>query len=185
MFNISPFILYTALCFYKDVLNYTFLDAPYLVKPEALSVTLPENCFPKFHTQGLCYVWSAEQSFLQLLDDGFKPDINKKYLMITPCQRDEKTLDTTHLEIFLKIELISINPSHDLLSDAEIFFNWFLNKKGKSNIVNKLFFKDSSDLMLNNIEIGSYGKRTYRDITYFYGTGLALPRFTQAMNKYD
>lgn len=39
------------------------------------------------------------------------------------------------------------------------------------------------DLEINNIEIGSYGFRHINNLTFIYGTGLALPRFSLANKK--
>lgn len=36
---------------------------------------------------------------------------------------------------------------------------------------------------LNGIEIGSYGYRSYRELHWIYGTGLAEPRFTLAQKS--
>jgi hypothetical protein len=40
------------------------------------------------------------------------------------------------------------------------------------------------DITLDSIEIGSYGMRELAELTFIYGTGLALPRFNQAKNYY-
>lgn len=40
----------------------------------------------------------------------------------------------------------------------------------------------SYDLEINNIEVGSYGIRQYKNLFWVYGTGLAEPRFSQAIN---
>ena len=37
----------------------------------------------------------------------------------------------------------------------------------------------SEDILINGIEYGSYGIRTFKDFYYIYGTGVALPRFSK------
>ena len=39
------------------------------------------------------------------------------------------------------------------------------------------------DISLNGIEVGSYGYRTYAGHHWIFGTGLALPRMTIALEK--
>jgi hypothetical protein len=39
---------------------------------------------------------------------------------------------------------------------------------------------DCMDLTINGIEVGSYGKREFKNIKWIYGTGLAEPRFSIA-----
>jgi hypothetical protein len=41
--------------------------------------------------------------------------------------------------------------------------------------------QEGSDLMYKGLELGSYGMRMTPDISIAYGTGLALPRFSLAL----
>ena len=137
----------------------------------------------KFLTHSeLTYVGSAEQSFIQLMSEG---EIQHgTYFAITPCHRDE-ILDETHLEVFLKIELIAIGADikNILLYDAMDVFT-FLNPRGHFEIVNSGNREGEKDILMNGIEIGSYGtSRTPDGTIYTYGTGLAEPRFSYAVSK--
>lgn len=174
-FDINIKLLHLALNFYER-LGYRHLSAPMLVDKDVVEYTLPEGCIAKEHVDGKYYVGSAEQSFLQLIKDGESFTTNK-FMMITPCQRDEKILDDQHLEIFLKIELISLNPVDDVLEDVRSFLRTITNLD--IDIMNT--GNGSRDLYINNIEVGSFGFNTYNGIKYQYGTGIALPRLTQSL----
>lgn len=178
MYNIDIELIYQAITFFKR-LGYRSLSAPMLVDGAALYATMPKNRKAKPHLN-LFYVGSAEQSFLYLLDQG--NTYSGKYMMITPCQRDEDVQDERHLEIFLKIELVAIDDtiSHqDILNDAKGFFESIY--KGQIDIVP--IAEEQSDLEINGVEVGSYGIRNYNNNRVVYGTGLALPRFTQAISR--
>ena len=107
-----------------------------------------------------------------------------KYVAASPCFRDEVKCDEIHFPYFFKVELISINsksPEWDMdqcIDHAQDFFT--ANCNDKIEIVKT---KDGFDLNLNNIEIGSYGIRSYEGFQWVYGTGLAEPRFSQAKNE--
>ena len=49
-------------------------------------------------------------------------------------------------------------------------------------IVEYLFGSSSKDININGVEVGSYGCRNFEGNIVQYGTGLALPRITQAVN---
>lgn len=161
--------------------GYQYLEVPWLISKEATNQTLPidkeimEAISPK-KSFG-CLVGSAEQSFIQLMLD--KKISSGKYCAATPCFRDDDP-DELHLTTFFKVELIDINPigNNDTFAKAWDFMSLL---KGNSD----LKFAETSegtDLMINEIEVGSYGFRQMTDpkISWYYGTGLALPRFTQA-----
>lgn len=175
MFNISASLLFKAMQFYNDN-GFVFLDAPLLVDDDIIEMTLPNDRKSHKHNE-LNYVGSAEQSFYQLLKNGFKPT-NNKYLLITPCQRDEPILDNSHLEIFLKVELIVIDGCHHgLINIVSDFY------KSIDIVSFKQLTNDGIDLMVNNVEVGSFGCRNYMGYNIVYGTGLALPRINYAVNK--
>lgn len=170
--HISADLIYKAMCFYKEQYGFKFLDAPLLVDEDIINLTIPFERKAKEHN-GLFYVGSAEQSFYQLMKNG--EELDGDFLLITPCQRNEQYLDDQHLEIFLKIELISTKSS--LLNTACDFFCCHTDK-ALYLVEDKV--SGETDIYINGIEVGSYGSREYMGKTIYYGTGLALPRFIQA-----
>ncbi|EQA7786741.1 hypothetical protein ACX818_001335 [Acinetobacter baumannii] len=176
-FTIDLPMLMRAMNFYQNR-GYRPIPAPQCVNLPAIEMTLPKGRFAKFHDLKSFYVGSAEQSFYQLMDDweklGFPlKQSDGKFMMLTPCQRNEDVLDDSHFEIFLKLELISLDGwvNYDVLS--------FLSREGLD--AKEVPLEDGTiDIELNGIEIGSYGMRTKNDIKIYYGTGLAMPRISYA-----
>ena len=161
--------------FFKNA-GYHFITVPMLIDEDVIRLTLPPDRLPKFHNNK-CYVGSAEQSIYQLIKEG--KDLPPKVLAITPCQRDESVLDELHQEIFLKIELACTDNTityRDIANDVMNFCSQFTDK---AKIVE---FDNSCDIEIGGIEVGSYGQREYKGRIIHFGTGLALPRFAQALN---
>jgi len=172
MFDIDSSLIIDAMNFYKAI-GYTPFKVPLIVDNESSGKTKPDGREDLRHLHGV-YVASAEQSFIDLIIKG---NIKKgKYCAITPCYRDEPVLDQTHLNIFLKIELVSIGIRHDIIYDA---FS-FMSKFSECKIINT---EVGQDIEVNNIEVGSYGKHVINGIPICYGTGLAEPRFSYAVSK--
>ena len=168
-YNIDANLLMKAMSFYNN-LGYKPCKCSLLVDEDVILHTLPENRKPLHHIYGKFYVGSAEQSFLQKIKDG--EVLYDKMMFITPCQRDEEVLDESHLEMFLKVELISlVSP---VLKDVESFY------KSVGYDVNIVKTSCGEDIELNNVEIGSFGSNEYLGVNYFYGTGIALPRIEYA-----
>ena len=166
-----------AINFY-ETLGYNYIEAPWIVKPEALNVTLPS------HKYGICawhptmdlgyLVGSAEQAFIQMMIEGKLQD--GKYCAAGPCFRDDEE-DELHFVTFFKVELINVGSNSkkdldDMIYEARCFMS-----RGNSTLE---YTEDGIDLMINGIEVGSYGCREYKDYKWIYGTGLALPRFNKA-----
>lgn len=168
-----------ALEFYRDR-GYTLVDLPWVASREAVTVTAPKGA-KLFTGPGGWLVASAEQSFLEQTMDYFLP-LNKKYVAITPCFRDEAIRDSLHKPYFMKVELFecALNgaPGYGMLADAFSFFGsqttGDLTTQTKTTEV---------DILLNGVEVGSYGVRSYGPYTWSYGTGLAEPRFGQANGR--
>lgn len=154
-------------------LGYKYIDVPVNVPKKVNQIT--------FKGQYINFVGSAEQSFIYLILQG---KLQKgRYQATTYCLRDEPKVDVLHLNIFLKTELISINP----VSVKEELFNIIMS----AYAILSNYFKDITivkteigyDLEINGVEIGSYGIRNFCNNTIIYGTGIALPRFWQAINR--
>jgi hypothetical protein len=166
-------------------LGYQLIEVPWLVDQQAIDVTLPPGATP-FTVNGCGelnqLVGSAEQSFVYLaLQDKLLPG---KYQALTPCFRDDKE-DELHHKYFMKLELIEINKlsnkgwnpvmsSWQVIRDAEKVLSQFTSK-----IIEVLDTDQGADLTIDGIEIGSYGVRNYKGISWVYGTGLAEPRFSK------
>ena len=179
--SFDPLTLQQALNFYIDNLNYVPLVCPSVVDLDVLYETIPKDRVPTPHLNKY-YVGSAEQSFLQLLKDGFIPKENCRYLLISPCKRDEEKHDDTHFDIFFKIELITIDKSVSLIDDALSCFEYLTKDKNKKICTSFDINTNIFDIEINDIEVGSYGSRIYNNIKYYYGTGIALPRFNYALS---
>lgn len=175
MYNIDIGLINSAYLYYL-LRGYEPLSAPLLVDKDVLDITLPEGRHGKQHLDKF-YVGSAEQSFYQLMKDGLEP--KGKYMMLTPCQRDEEASES-HLEIFLKLELISISTTPQNIAKDAFDFYKMLGEEAK--LVSKEGFCQY-DLEIGGVEVGSYGCRMYDSVCVSYGTGLALPRFSQARSR--
>lgn len=176
MSNISMARMIRAVEFYSK-LGYTLVDAPQCVDLDVSQHTKPAGVPETFHRGIKVYVGSAEQSFLQMRRDG---ELTAgRYMAVTPCVRHEPVLDSTHYQVFLKLELISVGLSEDrlLCSHAKEFFN------SEGVLTEEVITDIGVDLESGGIELGSYGTRTMLDGTqYTYGTGLAEPRMSVVVN---
>lgn len=175
-----------------DYLGYKLIEVPWLIDQQAIDVTLPPSATP-FTVSGCGklnqLVGSAEQSFIYLaLQDKLQPG---KYMALTPCFRDDKE-DELHHKYFMKLELIDIDATSaydqmmeltnvdttlaydQVMQDAKFVLSHLTKKPIK---IEKTV--EGSDLTIDGIEIGSYGIRSYKHITWVYGTGLAEPRFSK------
>jgi hypothetical protein len=174
-----------AVIFYRS-LGYNMVDAPWFVSRQALEVTAPPN--KRYCSSFLGdMVASGEQSFIQLwMDDVLKDGL---HVCVTPCFRDEEVVDKLHLNRFLKVELIEINPSVPLASieqmilDAADFFSYYVGMKN-IEVINTDIGKD---IVCKGIELGSYGYREQlidgKMMKWAYGTGCAEPRLSQVQKR--
>ncbi len=178
-FEINLPMLIKAIDYYTK-LGYRPITASQCVDKDVIDLTLPEGREAKPHIDGTYYVGSAEQSFYQLIKNyssvGASMAPTGKFMMLTPCQRDEHP-DDSHLEIFLKLELISFEAEESIVDDAKYFF------RSQGLDISIVKYTSQTDIECNGIEIGSYGSREIGNTTVFYGTGLALPRISYAMSK--
>lgn len=165
--------------------GYKYVEAPWLVESRYIKMTLPDNAQaisiqqPSRPLESPFLVGSAEQSLISL---DLKPD---RYVAVTPCFRDEEFHDILKQPYFMKIELFDNRCGDDaqkahkhmleLLRDAHQVMCEYT-----TNDLTRITTDIGYDLVLDSVEIGSYGVRSYDDTFYAYGTGLALPRFTVA-----
>lgn len=164
---------------YYTKLGYKQVEAPWVVGKEAYYVTKPQEAIDlQLEPWGGYLPASGEQSFLDLLLRG---ETFYKAFCVTPCFRHEKW-DELHLPWFFKVELIAMGNEiytdsyHGLLSDARRFFCKYIE-------TDLLRTDSGTDIVSNkrSIELGSYGLRKYKKLTWAYGTGVAEPRLSQAI----
>lgn len=168
--------------------GFTPIETPWMVdKPYSLITTSNDKAYatkPRKHLVG-----SAEQSLLQL---AFKNKLIERYRYqsITPCFRRDAE-DASHCNWFMKLELFeffrgeeSAHPIENLTLEYQYFISsaWSFFCSQSSSNVEVVPTEDGSDLEINGVEVGSYGKRRYKNITWIYGTGIALPRFNYAID---
>lgn len=178
--NISWDLIAKAVDFYQSH-GYQYIETPWFVSRDALNATLPADKEGQEIVDGYL-VGSAEQGFVQLmLDDEIQPG---KYVSVSPCHREDEE-DELHQRSFMKVELIEIDPvedwnivAHDMALLAKEFFETILDD------VEIVDTDTGYDILSDGIELGSYGGSMYlARYQWVYGTGLAEPRFSIAVEK--
>lgn len=169
-----------ALEWYKS-LGYVYVDCPWIIPSEYIRPTLPHGKLPMMVREGLTdrggLIGSGEQSFYymqqrELLLSG------KKFVTCTPCFRSEEKYDDRLVRPeFMKVELFLLPGSDlDVGEVAHQAHKLFRRWAPGALIINT---DEGLDITYNGIELGSYGDRRGE---YIYGTGLAEPRFSWAIN---
>jgi hypothetical protein len=165
--------------------GYQYIEVPWIISLDSLLVTRPMGA-RIFSTFAGELVASGEQSFIEIRKE-LKPG---KYQCVTPCFRDEQVHDDLHKQYFLKNELIWVPepggwPYDHLvdrvIGDAFRFFKKYGSTKIIDNPLPNAFC--NKDILINEIEVGSYGFRAHDDFAWVYGTGCAEPRLTQTLKK--
>ena len=180
---------------YYGGLGFKYIAVPWIVSEEAVTATAPVGV-RMFNTFAGELVASGEQSFIEIrkklmASSGF-PAL---FQCVTPCFRDEPIQDALHRQYFMKNELIAVlHPTHEkeqipwaaidfLIRTSLAFFKKFTKEYDTVKVVNAP--QDNSivnkDILINGIEVGSYGYRHYSDFCWVYGTGIAEPRFSQSL----
>lgn len=178
------------IAYYSDM--YTMVDIPWTVDRQYTNVTCPNERFTVVTNNMGDLVGSAEQSFVQQAHKHqLKPG---RYMAVTPCFRNEDVLDRFHQQYFMKLELFDSIPHLDvdnqvegLAGNAMGLFDQLLRKGGitkTDSLLERKKTTDGYDVLFDGIELGSYGVRKYDDIQWLYGTGIAEPRFSSAINFY-
>lgn len=178
MNRIDYSLIKEALAFYEQW-GFTYVEAPWIVSHEAVGVTLPEGRTPFSCSLG-ALVGSAEQAFLQLMfEDRLPPG---RYVAAGPCFRDDP-VDRLHKKTFFKVEMCVVGKDPKWSAETLMYTALkFFNTHGAPEAIVKPTGLGEYDIELGGIELGSYGHRTYSQYEWCYGTGLAEPRFTMALN---
>lgn len=152
-------------------------ETPWLIDFDVAMVTCPdETNVINTDYDSKALVGSAEQGFLQLMkDDNISLG---RYMSIGPCFRNEK-VDELHKVAFGKLELFEFADSGEsAYYSAKTMLHLAKGYMSNSKIVKTT---EGWDLEINDIEVGSYGRRFHPDYGYWaYGTGLASPRYSRA-----
>lgn len=213
-YNPIDYVLFGRSIKYYEAYGFQLIEVPWWVSWEVMSVTAPHgvDLSKSYIPMADKYlVASAEQSFLQMMFDG---KLTKgKYMAITPCFRDDME-DELHQKYFMKLELIVVDPRNAdsefnaMINQANRFFNdlttyrqlpSLISEYGSGAMTSTIISHHchqvsvddprsivARDILLQGIEIGSYGIRKYhkdeRTHTWVYGTGLAEPRFSTVLS---
>lgn len=164
--------------FHYTQAGFTQVETPWLVDRSTVLATIPPEALSGIMTvEGRnCLVGSAEQGFLEMdLEPG-------RYFSVSPCFRAGEIGDF-HQETFMKLELhrtddVSTEALIAMLEGALAFFR----SRTETPVRVTQIADDEFDVEINDIEVGSYGRRKAFGRTWLYGTGLALPRFNLAVN---
>ena len=165
---------------YYQTRGYRYVEVPWTVNEDTHRLTCPnEGRIIRSDIGAL--VGSSEQSFLELDRDGRL--FPGRWLACTPCFRPD-TVDDLHQKGFMKVELyVNLAPSIDkvkiMLDHAYAFFN--AHAPGLTAVVPT--GEGTWDIEIGGIEVGSYGYREADGTRWVYGTGIAEPRFSTAVNK--
>lgn len=175
-----------AIEFYK-ARGYTYIETPWTVSENIDNITKPaDRPHMQLKHNNKCLVASGEQSFLYLFAKDYLP--KGKYQTVTPCFRYEP-YDGLHSKCFMKNELIITDDVTEenlrkVINDAKEFFSKYINVKVECilDTYNKLS-PMTYDIVTEDgeIELGSYGIRTCGFLKWIYGTGVAEPRLSKAI----
>ncbi|HDR9105442.1 TPA: hypothetical protein QDB04_002283 [Burkholderia vietnamiensis] len=172
--------------------GFAYTDLPWMVPKQYTDAFRPSHCrdVPTLHGN---FVGSGEQSFLMLRDENRLPGPAPGYIGWTPCLRDER-LDHTHQHGFMKAEwFVPLDDDTDwhakllgLLSrQSGLFYALATQVLGEPlfAVTHEQVTPEQIDLVINGMEVGSYGLRIFHEKPYLFGTGLALPRFHKALGN--
>lgn len=152
-----------------ESLGYQHVDVPWAVPNKVARMTFPGkplNC----HLGAL--IGSAEQGFLAMeIEEG------AKLVSCSPCFRTEPVHNVLYQPWFMKVELYREGHHVEAVLDDAMTIH-------DSDDTRVIETSEGFDILINDIEVGSYGVREVNGRKWTYGTGLALPRFNVALARY-
>lgn len=165
------------------VLGYRRVEAPWAIPAEFNKITCQDEG-RIFDVKGLgSLVGSSEQSFLFMELTGLITP--GRYVTLTPCFRNEKETES-HKPYFMKTELYSSVPGVSLRDAEEMLRQTTYVIREICGVEPTPVKTDEGwDLEVNGVEVGSYGLRRHEGHSWAYGTGLAEPRLSYALNLRD
>ena len=168
---------------YYTGVGYTYIDTPWMQPLADIKITCPDTdgIFKVGPKHGL--VGSAEQSFIAMSLAGLQKG---RYISTGPCFRNELVFDNIHLPTFMKTEIFITDFDDEEQAFQQMMYNahyCLVSVLGCDDaIMDAEITDDGIDILVNGIEVGSYGIREHKHIRWIYGTGLAEPRFSYAKN---
>lgn len=194
MNKISYQVLADAVDFYQKH-GFSYIEVPWWVSEDAMAATRPENVEAEaFHlsAKNKTLVASGEQSFLYLAMKGLISS-DASFCTVTPCFREESQ-GVLHRKAFMKCELFHLCVNRDpmrmlerTLLVAREFFSEQLGielPRDYSGLIKSKSWDIVISMPNGDIELGSYGIREYKGLTWVYGTGVAEPRFSSTKARY-
>lgn len=182
--SINAEYLSTAQLFYEKY-GFIVTPTPWLVTKESYIATCPPGVVSSNHLwkapNQLYHVASAEQGFIEMQLRG--DPIPQKAQSTTPCFRYEQKFDKYHLPFFYKLELFDRDTSHAALSSMTSLARQLFATLGVDTHLEATGDGSFDLVTARGLELGSYGIRHLQGHEWTYGTGLALPRFEQALQK--
>lgn len=176
--------------------GYEAVSLPWMAPEQAMAHTRPDNALkPEPATHEGALVSSAEQSFLWLDSEQLLPFSQKGYIGWTPCFRHEEKYNETHHHYFVKAELfIPVLPDEarqkmrHIMNRTALCWRALAISEGRKDLIPETVMtsKDSADLLLGGVELGSYGVRKRMlpgDEYYIYATAIAEPRWSHVWPK--
>jgi hypothetical protein len=161
--------------------GYERIEVPWMVTPHVDFITKPKDVEPlEVLQKGKNLIASGEQGFLYQMLKGYLP--RGKYQTITPCFRND-SYDFTHSKVFMKLELINTkDPGNQavsqMIADALDLFQSLFKEPKYINTTNE---NSIIDINFKDVELGSYGTRSYEHLNWSFGTGLAEPRTSRLL----
>lgn len=160
------------------------VEVPWFASQEVNEALMPREKRPyrpfMLSDSGMEMIGSGEASLVQMLIEG-QLEVGRGYVTATPCFRYESPYTPLSAPQFFKVELVRTGPvdaTQRLLAAAKAFY------ASMEVYPEEVQTDEGIDLTLNGIEIGSYGYRHVENMLgWTYGTGLALPRFSTALES--
>jgi hypothetical protein len=180
-------IIHDSVVFYQAC-GFERVESPWTVTEAVSNITKPEGKkeFALKHEDGKVLVASGEQSLLYLYLKGFLPP--GSYQTTTPCFRKE-AFNEFHTKYFVKTELmetkdVSERRLHEMIAIAKGFFARYFPER------ELLVQPDGGnsggfDINYRGIELGSYGIRHCSYLEWIYATGVAEPRVSATLKKFE
>lgn len=181
-----------AIQFYTN-LGYKYVEVPWAVPEWAIKATCPNPLSKPAIARSQFLVGSAEQSFIYL---DVSEQLGKgRFVACTPCVRPGD-IGPFNQPTFMKVELyrndeVSPLTLNEMMGHAGYYFEKQARRHSPSAQLEWSNFLDDGvptfddvlDINLNGLEVGSYGMREFRAIQWVFGTGLAEPRFSMALEN--
>jgi phenylalanyl-tRNA synthetase alpha subunit len=141
--------------YYYESNGYKYVEVPWMIDDKVSDITKPEDRENFYINDNQVLVASGEQSFMQLINDAkIEPG---KYVALTPCFRDEPSVDKLHKQYFMKTELIVLDTMPNLKKE-------FINVL---RLCCEFFKKYTSVVIQHNETVTSFDSTDFKKIEEF------------------